>query len=330
MNDVARHAGVGLKTVSRVVNGEPRVSPARVQKVLAAIDELGFRPHEGARVLRRGRTACVGLVLGDVADPFYSVLTRAVERAARAHGHLLFTASSEEDADQERQLVLALCAGRVDGVIVVPTGRDHSYLEPDVAAGISVVFVDRPVQGIDADAVLSANADGARAGVEHLIRHGHRRIAHLGDAETIFTAAERERGYRSALAAAGLPYDPALVAMGRADPEFVRAGLDRMLGGPDPATAVFTGNNRATVAVLRELAARADRRTALVGFDDFELADLLDPGVTVVAQDAAILGRSAADLLFQRLGGDRSPARTVQIPTRLVPRGSGEIPPITS
>ena len=330
MNDVARHAGVGLKTVSRVVNGEPRVSPAMVQKVLAAIDELGFRPHEGARVLRRGRTACVGLVLGDVADPFYSVLTRAVERAARAHGHLLFTASSEEDADQERQLVLALCAGRVDGVIVVPTGRDHSYLEPDVAAGISVVFVDRPVQGIDADAVLSANADGARAGVEHLIRHGHRRIAHLGDAETIFTAAERERGYRSALAAAGLPYDPALVAMGRADPEFVRAGLDRMLGGPDPATAVFTGNNRATVAVLRELAARADRRTALVGFDDFELADLLDPGVTVVAQDAAILGRSAADLLFQRLGGDRSPARTVQIPTRLVPRGSGEIPPITS
>ncbi|WP_363326379.1 LacI family DNA-binding transcriptional regulator [Haloactinopolyspora sp.] len=330
MNDVARHAGVGLKTVSRVVNGEPRVSPAMLKKVLTAIEELGFRPHEGARVLRRGRTACVGLVLGDVADPFYSVLTRAVERTARANGHLLFTASSEEDPEQERQLVQALCAGRVDGVIIVPTGGDHSYLAPDVAAGISVVFVDRPVQGIDADVVLSANVDGARQGVAHLIQQGHRRIGYLGDAEKIFTAVEREQGYRRALADAGLPYDPALVARGRADPEFVHAGLQRMLDGPEPATAVFTGNNRTTVAVLRELAARGDRRTALVGFDDFELADLLEPGVTVVAQDAAVLGRSAADLLFQRLGGDRSQAHTIEIPTRLIPRGSGEIPPATA
>jgi len=176
--------------------------------------------------------------------------------------------------------------------------------------------------------VLSDNAGGAAQGVAHLIRHGHRRIAFLGDSPAIFTARERLRGYRDALAAAGLPYDEALVSMGRPDPQRVRAALAAMAALPDPPTALFTGNGLITTHVLRALAARpGPDRPALVGFDDLELADLLTPGVTVVAQDPAGLGRTAAELLFRRLAGNRGPAQRVLLPTRLIVRGSGEIPP---
>jgi len=325
MNDVARLAGVGLKTVSRVVNGEPRVSEAMAERVRAAIEELGYSPHEGARLLRRGQTACIGLLLEDVANPFYSALAGAVEQVARANGFLLFTASSEEDAAQERELALAFCARRVDGLVIVPAASaDHQYLKPEIEAGVIAVFVDRPAVGIAADAVLADNVGGTRAAVVHLLRHGHRRIGYIGDAAEIFTAAQRLRGYRDELVDSGLPFDESLVAMGHPEPQFVHAALDKMLAGPEPVTALIAGNNRATVAVLRDVSARP-KQLALVGFDDFELADLLNPGVTVVAHDPVALGRTAADLLFRRLEGYRGPVQTIEIATRLVPRGSGEI-----
>ncbi|KAF4411162.1 LacI family DNA-binding transcriptional regulator [Streptomyces lycii] len=326
MKDVAARAGVGLKTVSRVVNGEPGVTPDTVRRVQDAIDALGFRRNDSARILRKGRTASIGLVLEDLADPFYGPLSRAVEEAARAHGALLIHGSSAEDADRERELVLALCARRVDGLIVVPASDDHRYLEPEIDAGVATVFVDRPPGRIDADVVLSDSFSGARDGVAHLIAHGHRRVGFIGDRLSIHTARERLRGYRTAMADAGLPVDERWVSLGPTDPERVRRAARAMLDGEEPVTAVFSANNRVTVTAVRELNGRA-RPTALVGFDDFELADLLSPGVTVIAQDAAELGRAAARRLFRRLDGvNEEPAR-VTLPTRLIPRGSGELPP---
>jgi LacI family transcriptional regulator len=326
MKDVAARAGVGLKTVSRVVNGEAGVTPDMVARVQAAIAELGFRRNESARLLRKGRTASVGLLLEDIADPFSGQLSRAVEEVARAHGSLLFTGSSGEDARREQDLALAFCARRVDGLVVVPAGPDHRYLLPELAAGTAAVFVDRPARRIDADAVLTDNAGGAREGVAHLIRHGHRRIAFLGDLPHIHTAAERLRGYREAMAQAGLPVDEAWVAMAPTDPSSVAGSLDRVTDGPAPVTAVLCGNNRITVGVLRRLPSLSPR-PALVGFDDLELADLLSPGLTVIAQDPVALGRAAADLLFRRLAGDDTPPRRIVLPARLVPRGSGETRP---
>ena len=323
MKDVAARARVGLKTVSRVVNDEPGVTPATADRVRSAITELGFRRNDSARMLRKGRTASVGLLLEDIGDPFYSVLSRAVEAVARFHGSLLFTGSSAEHPQRERELALAFCARRVDGLVIVPAGDDHRYLLPELAAGTAAVFVDRPAEQIEADAVLSDNAGGAREGTEHLLRHGHRRIGFLGDQPQIHTAGERLRGYREAMAAAGLPVDPGQVVMGPTDPAAVSAALDRLTTGPRPVTALLTGNNRITLEVLRRLPALA-YRPALVGIDDLELAELLVPGLTVVAQDPAGLGRTAAELLFRRLDGDTSAPRTVRLPTRLIPRGSGE------
>jgi LacI family transcriptional regulator len=301
MKDVAARAGVGLKTVSRVVNGEPGVTPDTERRVQEAIEALGFRRNDSARVLRKGRTASIGLILEDLADPFYGPLSRAVEEVARAHGALLINGSSAEDPEREQELALALCARRVDGLVVIPAGDDHRYLEPEIRAGVATVFVDRPAGRIDADVVLSDNFGGARDGVAHLIAHGHRRIGFIGDMPRIHTAAVT-------------------------DPERVRRAAEEMLSGPEPVTAVFTGNNRVTVTVIRVLAEQP-HPVALVGFDDIELADLLQPGVTVVAQDAAALGRTAAERLFRQLDGTFLTPERIELPTRLVMRGSGELPP---
>lgn len=318
MSDVAHQAGVSIKTVSRVVNDEPGVHADTAERVLAAIERLGFRRNLGAFNLRRGEsTGTIGLVLEDVANPFYSGLTRAAEEVARRFGRQVLTGSSDEDPARERELSLEFCARRVDGLIVIPAGKQHGYLMPELASGMPVVFVDRPPGDVTADTVLVDNAAGAAKAVAHLAAHGHRRIAFLGDTPTIFTAAERLRGFREGCTRAGIPHD--LVAMGPHSDETVRT----MLG---PATALITGNNRITVLVLRALAGATDR-PALVGFDDFELADLLDPAVTVVALDPAVLGKAAAELLFARLEGDCSPPRRIVMPVRLIPRGSGEVHP---
>jgi len=324
MEDVAAHAGVALKTVSRVVNEEPGVTPATADRVRASIAELGFRRNDSARILRKGQTASIGLVLEDIGDPFYSALSRAVEDVARSHGHVLFTGSSDEDPEREREIALAFCARRVDGLILVPASEDHTYLRPEIAAGIATVFVDRPASLIDADTVLTDNAGGAREGVAHLILAGHRRIGFIGDSPRIYTSMERHRGYRQAMTAAGLRVDESWVAQAPPTPSGVETALRRMLAGS--VTAVFCGNNRISVIALRVLAT-IGYPMAFVGFDDFELADMLTPGVTVVAQDVARLGRLAAELLFRRLGGDPSPAERTEVPARLIARGSGELPP---
>ncbi|MFJ4923222.1 LacI family DNA-binding transcriptional regulator [Streptomyces sp. NPDC088725] len=326
MKDVAARAGVGLKTVSRVVNGEPGVTPDTERRVQEAIDALGFRRNDSARVLRKGSTASVGLVLEDLADPFYGPLARAVEEVARAHGALLINGSSAEDPSREQELVLALCARRVDGLIVIPAGHDHRYLEPEIAAGVATVFVDRPAGRINADAVLSDSYGGARSGTAHLIAHGHRRIGFIGDHPMIHTASERLRGFRTAMADAGLDIHDDWVSLGTTEAQRVEEAVVAMLGAPDPVTAIFAGNNRVTVTVVRMLAAH-EPPVALIGFDDLELADLLKPGLTVVAQDATTLGRTAAERLFSRLDGAADAPSRVVLPTRLIPRGSGEIRP---
>ena len=327
MSDVARLAGVSIKTVSRVVNDEPAVHPDTAERVMAAIEQLGFRRNLGARNLRRGSTTgTIGLIVEDVGNPFYSELNRAVERIATSFGRQVLTGSSEENSDRERELVLEFCARRVDGILVVPAGLQHGYLVPEMRAGTPVVFIDRPAGDIVADTVLVDNLGGTIEAVTHLARHGHRRIAFLGDSPDIFTAAERLRGFREGCVRNGISYDESLVAMRTPTQEGIGDAVKRLLHGPDAATAVIAGNNRISVHLLRALA-HAERRPAMVGFDDFELADLLDPPVTVVAHDVSALGHAAAELLFARVQGDQSPPRKVVLPVHLVARGSGEAAP---
>ena len=318
MRDVAERAGVSLKTVSRVINAEAGVTPATAERVTAAIAELGFERNDLAASLRHGRSShTLGLVIEDVANPFYSVIAQAVEAVARERGFLLITTSAGEDAERERELVAALLRRRVDALLIVPAGPDHRYL----ASSTHAVFLDRPPLGIDADTVLLDDVGGARSAVEHLIAHGHTRIACVADDADLYTMRERITGYRDALQAAGIEPDPALLLTGSSDVAAAQAAVARLLALPDRPTAIFTANNRNTVGALHALGDVPDP-PALAGFDDFELADLL--GTTVVRADPWKLGEQAAALAFARLDGDERPPITVTIPTELVARGSGE------
>jgi LacI family transcriptional regulator len=326
MNDVARLARVSIKTVSRVVNDEPAVHPETAARVLAAIEQLGFRRNLGARNLRRGSTGTIGLIVEDVGNPFYSELNRAVEKVATAFGRHVLTGSSGEDCDRERELTLEFGARRVDGMLVVPAGSQHGYLLAEMRAGTPVVFLDRPSGDLEADTVLVDNFGGTAEAVAHLARHGHRRIAFLGDRPDIFTAAERLRGFRHGCLRTGVGFDESLVLLRTPTADSVADAVNRLLSGPDRATAVIAGNNRVAVHLLRALA-HLTPRPAMISFDDFELADLLDPPVTVIAHHVGRLGEAAAELLFARIHGDDSAPRKVVLPVHLVPRGSGEVAP---
>jgi LacI family transcriptional regulator len=328
MRDVAGTAGVSVKTVSRVVNGERGVRADTAARVDDAIGRLGFTRNDLASSLRRGRAGALGLVIEDVANPFYSAIARTVEDAAQARGHLLITGSCEEDSSRERQLALRLLRRLVDALLIVPAGTEHRYLLPDLAAGVPIVFLDRPPGDIEADTVLLDNLGGTRTGVEHLLGQGHERIGFVGDAPHLYTAAERLAGYRLALADAGRSPRDELLRTGSHDaPHAERAVRELLELPPDRRpTALFTSNNRNTVGALRALRA-APHPIAIVGFDDFELADMLPTPVTVVRHAPEEMGRIAAELAYARLDDGARPPQRRTIGLELVIRGSGEVPP---
>ncbi|WP_205754634.1 LacI family DNA-binding transcriptional regulator [Pseudarthrobacter sp. NamB4] len=274
IKDVAAHAGVSLKTVSRVVNDENGVNPRTREAVRSSIAELGFRRNASAAGLRQRQAGGIGLIVEDISEPFQSAIARAVERVAAQNGVLLFTASSSQDADRDRELTLDLSSRPVDGLIIIPSNVDHGYVTKEIEAGLPVVFIDRPAVNIMADTVLSDNRTGARKGAEHLLKHGHRRIAFIGGSTAFFTGSERHLGSRDAL---GVVRSSNCTIHGK-QPQHPR--------GPPRAHSVSSP-------------------TGSRSFDDFEL---LNPGVTAVAQDPPAMGTAAAELLFRRIAGDQSSA----------------------
>ena len=330
MKEVARQAGVSLATVSRVVNGTGDVRPDLAQRVQDAVRLLGYRRDLTASTLRRAdrQSASIGLIIEDVSNPFFSAVHRGVEDVARPRGVLTFVGSSDEIPERERELAETFGARGVDGLVIVPCAGDQSYLLRDHQAGTALVFVDRPPRFMHGDAVVSDNAAGARAAVEHLIAAGHRRIAFLGDRLSVFTATERRSGYHAALADAGIAPSPELERTELFESDRAQTATRELLLGPEAPTALFTGQNLITIGAIRALRELGrQRQVAIVGFDDVVLGDLVEPGITVVAQDPYALGRHAGELLFERLGGLQADPRTVVVATRLIARGSGEIPP---
>lgn len=329
MRDVATVAGVGIATVSRVVNGKPGVAPGLVERVTRAAELLGYRYDLTAGSLRRAdrRTHTLGLILEDAANPFSAALHRAVEDTAADRGMLVLAGSTDEDPVRESGLVKTFTARRVDGLIVVPTGRTDAELDAAGRNGTPVVCVDRPTAAPQVDTVTVDNRAGVRAAVKRLHATGHRHVAFLGDLPTIWTAEERYAGFVEGLAETGCVLHPSLVRRGLHGAEAAQEAARELLGLPQPPTALVSGQNLLTVGIRRTLQEfRLQRRMALIGFDDLPLADLLEPGISVIAQDPAAIGREAAALLFDRLDGERGPARHRVVTTRYLPRGSGELP----
>lgn len=331
IREVAQLAGVGTKTVSRVVNNEPNVAPATAARVNAAIEALRWEPDAHAANLRRTttRTRSVGLLLGSVANPFAATIHRAIEDVAVHRDVAVFASSLDDEPERELAAVEAFVRRKVDGLILTCVAPSQRYLSDLVPPDMPVVFIDREPVGFTADVVHSDNFGGARSAARHLLGFGHRRLALLIDRREIWTARERERGFLAALDEFGVPAADAVIIADVGDQDAAERAVTGLLGRPDAPTAIVSGQNLITVGAVHALRRLGRHRDiALIGFDDVELADLLDPGVSVVAQRPQEIGQASAARLFASLdAGQRLPQVTTVIPVDLIPRGSGEIRP---
>ena len=327
IRDVAALAGVGTKTVSRVINDEANVSPQTRERVQRAVLALNFKPNQGAGALRRGdrKTLTLGLLLDAVDNPFSALINRAVETVAYRRDTAVLAASSDNDPDRERVMVDAFTRRRVDGLILSPIAEDQGYLHAEREQGTPLVFVDRPPTGLLADAVITNNYEASIEAARHLINQGHRQIAHLGNESAASTA--RQCGFTKAMADAGLADSSQQLGGLRSDQQ-IDAAVRGLMQLDEPPTALFTSHYLVTLGAIRALHdLQLEHRVALIGFDDIVLADLVRPAITVIAPDPSRLGTIAAERIFARLDGDTSSVQTVVVPAKIIARGSGEIPP---
>jgi LacI family transcriptional regulator len=323
LRDVAAVAGVSLRTASRVLNDDPRVAVGTRARVQQAMRDLRYTPDSMARSLRAGTDTAVGMVVESVADPFFSAMVAAVEQSAS--GKSVLVASTHGDPDRERDVVAQMLSRRVSGLLLAPTTGDHAWLHTTTP----LVLVDRAAPGLDADVVGIDDEAAAADAVHHLVAHGHRRIAYISDHPLVPTSRARLAGYRRAMAAHGLDAGPRLVRAECPDATSAAAATRDLLGHNDSEalTALLSAATRCSLGVVPTLHAIGRTDIALVCFGDFAMADLLQPGVTVVDHPAEAVGAAAAARLAERIAHPDLPASTIHVPVRLIPRGSGEVPP---
>ncbi|WP_166791348.1 LacI family DNA-binding transcriptional regulator [Cryobacterium sp. Hh7] len=325
MTDVAREAGVSLKTVSRVVNNVATVESGMAERVRAAVITLGFRPNQLAATLKSGAsTATVGLVVRDLSNSFYSALATGAAGVARRHGTQVITATIGESAspEEEIELIFELCRRRVDGLIIVAGPGDHSVLAGEIGMGTPMVFVDRVPRGLVTDSVVLDNAGGAHAAIERLIADGHRQIGLVMDHLDIEPIRARFEGAKAAMREAGLLVSQAPTATGVRTPGGAAEAVSRMLDSNAAPSAIFCGNNRATLGAIEEIWRRRSR-VAVAGFDNFPLAHLMPIPLTLVEYDASDMGRRAAEMLFRRFERHTELPEQVILPTTLIQSGIG-------
>lgn len=330
MRDIASLAGVSIKTVSRVINDQGGAGADVVHRVREAARTLGYRPNLTASSLRRAdrRSATLGVLVEDLSNPFDSVLLRAVEERAQRDRVLVLAGSAEDDPTLQREQLDSLAARRVDGMVVMAASGPQDDLQRERSHGTPMVLVDRPPTFGHTDSVTTTNRESSREAVLQLASYGHRRIACLGGRQSVWTSQERRTGYLEGLAEAGLRLHDEWLCMDLKGVDAAERAVVAMLDAPHPPTALFTAQNLITVGAMRVLQARGwKHRIALIGFDDFPLADMVEPAITVVRQDVPLIGRTAADLVLSRIQGDHSPAVRAVVPAGLVRRGSGELRP---
>jgi LacI family transcriptional regulator, galactose operon repressor len=324
--DVARESGVGAMTVSRVINGGKFVKTATAVRVRAAIDKLGYEPNEAARMLKGQSARTIGLIVPDLADPFFSICAHAVQEMAAKHGYMTLLLASARNRTSEAKELAMMKSRNIAGILIVPSSAGCiGQLKELQDRGIPVVMLDRTFPGLDAGAVMVENRGGAEKAVNHLLDHGHRNILCVGYDSQFNSIGQRMEGYESAMLAAGLK--PQFLVLN----EGVGIGpqVVKRLRSSRPPTALFTLNNVTTINVLSALQReeiRVPDQVAIIGFDDFDLAALLAVPITAVRQPAAELGRSATRLLLDwaRSRATSMPAAHAQVilPTELVTRRS--------
>jgi LacI family transcriptional regulator len=313
MQDVAKLAGVASMTVSRVLNNSGPVTQETRQRVHQAIKTLNYRPNPFARSLRREKSNSIGIIVPNFYDPFFANCAHAISMVAKKHHFSVSVATSEEDSRIEFTEASLMASNRVAGIAVIPAAMGKSRLNRPEFHATQIVTLDRPIQGHRFNSVLVENEQGSAAAVKHLIGHGFKKIVYLGLSERLYTINARYQGYRTAMLQAGLAPDQSFICSSQ---EETLAAIRKTMASRRTPTAFFMSNNLVTrhaLHALSQLNLSIPDDVAVVGFDDFEMADIFNPAITVVRQPALELGNVAAELLFSRIQDKNGPENGQQI-----------------
>ena len=324
LSDVAAAAGTSTKTASRVINGDPRVSPETRARVEAEIARLGYRVDLLARTLRRGVDNTIGVVVPTIGDPFFASMLEEIERVALERDISVLVASNSRESESERRVIDGLLARKVAGMVIAPYAADYGFLS---SIATPVVFIDRHPQGIAAGVVRVDDFAEAQKAVRHLASFGHRRIALVVDDLEIETSGLRRDGYLAAVEELGLESDPSLELIGCVDAGQSERRTRELLSSPTPPTAIFSARSETSLGVVRALHLADRTDIALISFGDFMNADILSPAISVLDHNPRVIARMAIDRLVSRLDGqEHATDEDVIVPLHLIARGSGELP----
>jgi LacI family transcriptional regulator len=322
--DVAREAHVSLMTVSRVINDKDGISQATRQRVQDVIDRLGYRPSKIARGLATQRTGTLGLVVPDNSNPFFSEVARGVEHAAYAEDYNVFLCNTEEDTQREEAVLESLAEKRVDGLVLCSPRLDDQALLAAIKDFPSTVLINRVLPGSATAALRLDNQEGAKSGVQHLLRRGHRRIGLLAGPLKSFGGQYRALGYQDALEEAGIGYNPDWIQHCTPMVDTGQEAAVELLTRCPELTALFCFNDLIAIGALKacaQLGRAVPEDVAIVGFDDIPLASLVTPPLTTFHVSRYELGRRAAEHLLAQINGEANHTDTV-IPVELVIRAS--------
>ena len=323
LSDVARLAGVGKATASRVLNGGKNVSEETAKRVEEVIRSLGYQPNRAARSLKGASSGIIGMIVPSISDMFFSRCAEAVEKVVRENGGMLIVAASHDSSRAVLESFQQLMLHQMDGLILVQTSlQETALLEELKHATIPVVGIDRPLLHTRFSSVVCENYAGARAATEHLLEHGYATILHLQVKSKLYTMRERRRGYNAAMRQAQRVPRNEVVH----DAASARRSIKRGLAETTRPLAIFAGNNLTARYVLEavvEMRLAIPEEIAVLSFDDFDLADSLNPPMSVVQQPIQEIGERAATLLFDQMRAASPPPQLeVMLPTQLVLRGS--------
>jgi LacI family transcriptional regulator len=325
MADVAREAGVSLMTVSRVVNRKGDVSPDTRQRIEEIIERLGYRPSGIARGLATQRTRTLGLVIPDVANAFFASVARGVESQAYSKEYSVFLCNTNEDPQREADVLQSLDEKRVDGVVLCSSRLGDEELHELLYRHPAVVLVNRLLDGGDVGTVMIDDEYGGRLATQHLLQTGHRAIGFLAGPVTSYSGRQRGKGYRAALAEAGVPYRPDRVGHCAPRVDGGQQGALALLTARPELTALVCYNDLVAVGALQacaQLGRRVPADLALVGYDDIPLAELVAPPLTTCRVAGDELGQRAVQLLLGQIGGTNEQGERVMLRPELVVRAS--------
>lgn len=331
LKDVADHAGVSISTVSRVLNHPDMVNAKTRQRVERSIRKLDYQPNRVARRLssKGGKAHIIGFIIPDIENSFYSSIVRGVENVAYTNDYAVILCNSGEDAERENYYLNVLRGESVDGIVLPPIPENRVAATNFKQIDIPTVCFDRqPEEGLF-DTVVTDNRRSTRTAIEHLIRLGHERIAIICGSLNLYTSVERLNGFKDAFHKHGLEIVDDFIASSdvanQSDRELGFQLAEKLLDLPDRPTAVFTSNNQITLGALRSIRGRGlhvPDDVALVGFDDTEWAEFVDPPLTAIRQPSYELGRRAAEMLLQRIKDPSRPPAVITLPSSLIVRAS--------